>query len=435
MSIVIAPALFLFAALYIYRRFFAPSLPCDFQRFINTSFPAVENQPVLSFSEVAAEFAARHDGKYWIIDGGVSYSATANFSAHVLDLIEKQRRPMLTIDRVCGVMPINISLKQIEKDTSFDSISALFREPRMLFPQIDSIIFRGDSGSYTPILFINGARILRVVVDGSFNGWVDFGDCWIGSLTIEERQDKAYYNRITLNRTYVGCLHLFPNSCAQLTVHGGGLNGLVCPSISESSPVSRVIEIDGSTVLHSKPERYTEEAITNYRNLQFHAGNRANPLTQQIISAAIFRLEQKGDTRFLKVVNTCYRLFSGYNTMPGLPLVWVGLSFAYCWYLAFVFDLAVVTKSCSPFVAHQVSWASELCGSNLATRGLRSFTLIFNSVINPFATFSEAAPLKSKTVWFAVLLSIIGTFNLLWITLMIFSVKTRFTRKAAGTSS
>lgn len=431
-SIVVEPVLLM--ALYICRVSFSPSLPGDFEVYINTSFPTAKDQPILKLSEAEAEFLTQHTGQYSAAQMSFMVATYKAFSARVLNLIERKCRPVLIIDSVPNAVGVNISLTRSGQDKRFNFTTDAQKNPGPLFPDIDSITFMSGEGSNAQHHFIKGVRILQVVVDASFKGHVDFYDCWIASLKIEGRSATNWLE-ISLSRCYVGNLQLFSSSCSQFQVFGGGIRELVCPGISETSPVDRVIQIDGSATLHSKPERYGENQIANYRNLSFHAVNRANSLTKQVIGAAIFRLERKGDSGFLKFVNTCYRLFSRYNTRSGLPLVWMIFSFAYCWYLAFVFDLGVVTNSCATSLAQQSSWVSELCGSDVAARGVRSFALIFNSVVNPFATLSSAAPLKPKTVAFATFLSIVGVLNLLWITLMIFSVKIRFTNKTTGPSS
>lgn len=408
----------------IYRTHYASRVPKDFELYINTSFGRPANQKIIKASEIAEDFANRFGGKYYFSEGNAFYSAGLNFSNLVRQSVEKQERPIIVVDRYNVNLPLTLNLENFDQADETVTTGE-YKGCRRLLPHLESITFEGESSAF--IHSIAHARIYHVIVEPSFKGIINFYDCWIGGVVIKERRPDSLLS-LSLANTWVGGLNLEQNSCTTLSLNGGGVAGLSVPAAHLQTPITRMLSIDSKVILQGNSKRVTEDAVASYRNLLFHVKSRANPFVQQILSAVVFRLEMRYDSPFLKGANICYGLFSAYNTRPGLPLIWSVGSFLCVWYFASAFDLAVLTKPCSG------GWVAEMCNSELSGRVARAFTLTFNSIINPFSTFSDASLLKSKSLLFNLLLTVFGILNLLWITLSIFAVKTRFTSKGASTS-
>lgn len=358
------------------------------------------------------------------------------FSEKVQQYVERSLRPKVQIAISSG-FPIDINLHGLNhKDNSLYRDSP-HKGNRLLYPHLDEITVERDGEDVSDrfgSVIIRGARILRVVINESFRGVLRFEDCWISSLHIKERNPSVAWTRISLERCYVGGLNLGSNSCIEFSMRNGGIKELVCPPSDKPSPVSHVFSVDNSVILHQSPTHVDEANIVNYRNLLIHTKNRASPLTQQVISAAIFRLEMKGDSGFLKLANFCYGIFSAYNTRPGRPLVWMLSSLALCFYLSYKFDLAAVVADCTKFI-NNGGWVSEICDAGETGKAHRSFSLVLNALMNPFSAFSSKSVVEAKSLYFSVFLVFAGLMNLVWAALTIFSVKTRFSSKTSGSSS
>lgn len=414
----------------VYSSYRRHAFPKEFELFCQTSYPAVQNQETLSFSSIQADFLNANGGRPMVIEGNRAYSPGITFAGLVRQAAQESKRPILEIGNV--QVPIDIKLNGAGHKDEFDHAEGPYKGLRTLFPHLDRVTFENVNplNPWLPII-IRGARILQVHISESFRGWLYFEDCWISSLQIKDCEPLQSI-RISLSRCYIGHLNMGTNGCIEFSMSKGGIRELMCPPTHMPSPVLSILRIDETVILHGNPKHADEEQIGSYRNLLAHIRNRASPHTQQVISAAVFRLERRFDTGFLKLMNVAYGIFSAYNTKPGRPLIWIGSSLLLCFYLAFAFDLAVLTKECKGTVIENVSWITALCGTDIFSKVYRSFSLVLNSFMNPFSAFSDTGLLKAKTFSFNALLVIAGLLNLVWVTLAAFSVKTRFTGKASG---
>jgi len=411
-------------ACYLYRADLR-QLPREFEIFTNTSYPAIGQQTTLRFSNFADDFSREHGGQPIVIADGHAYSAALNFAAAVKQCVESSQRPALEISSPQPSLDIN--LLQLPQKGDFVFTKGPFKGLSCLFPHIDLVTLDEPKPSNYSIVIIRGARISRIVVNESFHGFLYFEDCWIGSFQIKARESTPS-TRLSLSRCYIGNLDMGSNGCSAFSMRQGGVKHIICPPPCLPPPVINAFEIDDAVVLHQAPRHVGEEQVGSYRDLLIHIRNHSSPFTQQLVAATIFHLERKGEPSFLRSVSFCYRIFSAYNTRPGRPLVWMLFSIAICSYVAFAFDLAVVTKVCN---GKDVSWIAGLCDQGPLGQASRSFTLILNSFMNPFGVFSDNALVKSRTLSFNIVLILTALMNLVWVALTAFSVKTRFTGKAS----
>ena len=401
--------------------------PVEFDIFARTSYPQVEEPTTLTLSQFSEEFARKHENESLVIKDGRAYSASFDFIAAVKEYVESSKRPALVISP--SNMPVDINLGQMKQSGDSVITDGPHKGFSIRYPHLSLITIKAlESRIYTTII-IRGARITRVVVEGAFLGSLYFEDCWIASLEIEAHASALPVLRVSLSRCYICDLNIKPNGCTTFSMTKGGIRGLNCPTTSQPSPVTNLFEIDEAVALHQEPKHVAPEQIGGYRDLLFHIRSRSSPLTQQLVNAAVLRLERKGDPGFLRSANFCYWVFSAYNTRPERPLVWMLFSVIICSYVAFALDLTTITRGCG---GQEISWVTTLCDQSVQGKAIRSLVLAVNSLMNPFGVFSDTALIKSRTVSFNFVLIMIGLLNLVWVTLTIFSIKTRFSVKASG---
>jgi hypothetical protein len=399
-------------------------IPISFEAFCNTSFPLDPNNKIDS-NEVDNEFKRKNDGRSLKILGDRFIDSSKTFTLLVKQSISERRTPSLIIGKVATIL--NLDLSETPTETTVLETYSEVSNVRLLHPHLGHITFTAAQDlSYSIPIFFTGARILSVEIDTEFRGSIYFRNCWIGSLLIKRRSDDKRVE-LDLTDTFIGSLNLEESCCSTFSMNGGGIRQLQCPSAAAKTPVLSSFQINTNVCLIGSALNLNDKEIANYRNLALHIKSNSHPLTQQIVNSVVYRLERQSESGLLKFVNYCYSIFSAYNTQPGLPIKWIILTFASLIYLTYVTDMAILSKGC--LNQPTTTWIDEMCRGDDAGRLNRSVAFAFNTYISPLSALSDTALLKTRSLYFHIFAIFLGLMNLLWATLAIFSIKTRFTGK------
>jgi len=409
--------------IYLIGRLFLPrnaSLPSDFELLCRTSFPRPKEQTILDYGEFKKQFLEKDVGA-----GVDKFFLERQFSNLILRSIEDSEFPCLKLSDVDGLISFDVNWMAQKGD--FKLMQKPNKGKNFHSPHLDDLVFENTKchENYA-FIRIKGAIILKVLMQPSYRGKIIFEDCWIFSLNLKEREASENI-RLTLINCHVSSLVLESNSCSSLEVRGGSISQIISPASHLPSPIRYLFEANDESAFFLDEIPKNQEGVVNYRSLLHHIRSTSSPFTQQLLNAAILKMDRKNDPRFLRLANYFYNIFSGYNTKPGLPLIWSLIFFGVCIYISLLLDLSVSPKSCS---MQEVSWVNRICGDDFISKVGRSFVLIVNAFLNPFGIFSESSFLKSNSFLFSVFLLISGLLNILWIALAVFSIKTRFTAKS-----
>jgi hypothetical protein len=425
----VALALLLWTITFFYRARLQNRLPQDFQRFSNTSFPIDEARRVLRAADFINEFGAQNNGAQIVHVGNFVMHASSLYAGEVKTTVSTSGRPDLVVTSM--PFPLDINLSGLSQKDDVLPKKRKRKEDRWLFPHIINLIFQGPPAdrAWTPIV-IRGARILRVIIEDDFRDMVVFEDCWIASLEIKKRAAENAI-QLRLSECYIGGLTLNEHACSTLSIKGGAITGIYCSSLVEKSPIRDALTIDSSAML-SPDSLAPESTVAQYRNLAGHIRNKSDLFSQQNINSVIYRLERAREKGFMRFVNTGYQVFSRYNTRPGRPLLWILFTIVFSVFVVYNLDAAALPKQCSFLVTGNPTWLDELCTQTSSGKLARSITLVFNNFINPLSALSDTSLMRAKYLALQFVLIFSGLLNLIWATLAIFSVKTRFSIKGAS---
>lgn len=406
------------------------NFPEGFQRYCSTSFSRPDNTPNLStdyFIELLSKDFGTSGPKYYIDKSKITHAGIV-FSAAATAAAQMGKSPDLEIGTVS--LPVDLDVDNI-KTESFDSIENNGKKVSIKFPHFLSIkIASSKKSNHSAPIIIRGARILSLEIDSDYSGDIYLERCWIASVTFNNASATP---KIEVNFVdcWIGNLNLSENCCSTLHLRGGGLTAITCASTTSKPPITQSIVISQDVVLH-KDSFMTEAEISNYRNLCTHIKNFSSQHTQQLANAATFSLERKYEKGFLKFSSYFYQIFSNYNTKPGLPLLWMLSSFLTLAYLTYFLDQIPPPKGCHIDQNFLQGWMKCLCDPSSSGKLQRSLGFTFNNYISPLSTLAENTLLKSSSLYYQLVGITFGLLNLVWATLAIFSIKTRFSGKSSG---
>lgn len=252
--------------------------------------------------------------------------------------------------------------------------------------------------------------------------------CFIGKLTLpdlsglpDEKSDLK--PSVEIHDCWIGTLVLHSRSMKKLTVVGGGIANIQCPSSQDENPFLGSVSFKQVFFPSSPKQTKLFQGSDAYGSLSAHLRKLGNTLMANQMRAHQLRAERaKEHGYFARFTNWIYDKFADYGMKPGRPILWLlgvyALVVIYCYYI----DDGTLAQHKHSYVGAYAGLLDENGG-----RLNRSLLLPLQSITNPFGVFFDSRKLiVPSTMWGSILLTIQGLFSDILLVMTALSVRRRY---------
>ncbi|MGC4098607.1 MAG: hypothetical protein QM706_15960 [Nitrospira sp.] len=246
-------------------------------------------------------------------------------------------------------------------------------------------------------------------------------NCVIGSLNLTKIENTHRFS-LELHHCWIGSLDLPQNCTKNLTINGGGIANINCPSAESPNPFTGDVILKNvffPTCIH---QTSLFEGSQAYRSLHAHLKKHDNIPAANLMRALHLHSERLHDKGFTKLTNWIYGTFADYGTSPGKPLRWILGFYALTCVIVYLWDQGTLVQDCNAYIGAYSSMRNEEGG-----RLVRSLLLPLHAIINPFGIFFDSRRLiVPSTGWGAFLLTIQGLCSDMLLVMTVLSIRRRF---------
>jgi hypothetical protein len=249
-------------------------------------------------------------------------------------------------------------------------------------------------------------------------------NCVIGKLTFPNHFEKPGPKcSVELHDCWIGSLTLHSRSIKNLTVTGGGIAHIDCPSSDSENPFVGTVSLKKVFFPSCQSQTRVFQGSQTYRNLCAHLKKQDNSLMANLIRSHQLRAERAEEhDRFSKFANWIYGAFANYGISPGRPVLWLCCTYILAVVACYNFDPGMLAQADSFYVGAYSVLLDENGG-----RYTRSFLLPFHSIINPFGVFFDTRKLiVPSTGLGSALLTIQGLFSDILLVMTALSIRRRY---------
>ncbi|OQW37787.1 MAG: hypothetical protein A4E19_12240 [Nitrospira sp. SG-bin1] len=249
-------------------------------------------------------------------------------------------------------------------------------------------------------------------------------NCLIGNLHLRG-EDRAYKNKsnLELHDCWIGTLILPSKSVGRLSVTGGGIAQIKCPSSDSENPFTGAVSFKEVFLPSSPGQTRLFQGPHAYRSLYAHLKKLDNALMANQMRSLQLRAERVDEhDRFSRFTNWIYGTFANYGMSPGRPIWWLCCAYFLAVIGCYYFDPGMLVQSGDFYVGAYSTLLDENGG-----RCTRSILLPLHSITNPFGVFFDTRKLIVPiTGWGSLLLTLQGLFSDILLVMTVLSIRRRF---------
>lgn len=252
-------------------------------------------------------------------------------------------------------------------------------------------------------------------------------NCVIGDLTLPDLSELSNQKAdlrpsVEIHDCWIGTMVLHSRSIKKLTVVGGGIAQIQCPSSESANPFLGLVSFKRVFFPSSPAQARLFQGPHAYRSLYAHLKKLDNSLMANLMRSHQLRSERAEEQGFAKVANWIYGTFADYGMSPGKPICWVLGAYILAVVGCYNFDPGMLAKSDSFYLGAYSVLLDENGG-----RYTRSFLLPFHSIINPFGVFFDTRKIFVPTTGLgSALLTIQGLFSDILLVMTALSIRRRY---------
>ena len=258
---------------------------------------------------------------------------------------------------------------------------------------VSANVRRLQLGAHTRSANLTNCRIGTLFLPINFGGDIDLRNCWIGRLELGK------------------------GSVRNISVEGGTVRSLSCPSTADSNPITgsaAFLDVDFATDLKPGWRKNAQP----YRNLRKHLENLEDIPNANLMRTLELATERHTDRGFNKIWNYAWGWCANYGYSPGRPLWWVlGLYLVTALGL-WIWDGGVLTQDASAYPGWE-DWFT--CND-----WFRAAYLPLRPIISPLGALGGGTPVDAATLGGKIALVLQGIATYLLIGMTVVGVRKRF---------
>ncbi len=289
-----------------------------------------------------------------------------------------------------------------------------------------SINEESKSHIHSFLAFRRGNFFIRsaIIRQARFNvgGSIFLENCCVARLEFARAEEADQSDVIGLTNCWIGELIIGGKSINNLFVRGGWICSITCPAPDEENPFKGTVYFQDVSLPIFSDFNSLFKGPQQYRNLRKHLDSLHNTPMVSLMRAKELASERQIDTGFSWLFSWLYFQISDYGLNPAKAFrIWMGLVLV-TFLLLFMNDSG--TAGLKPEFYN--GWRKILIDDGVRGELSRSFSLVFQSMLNPLGILGPYKVVIPKTTFWKIWLTIHGVFADGAFAFFVFAIRKRF---------